>query len=274
MKISGILPILLISSIFFFSSCNSSSTGVEDTPPDLPPSAVLDSDFSLFTENDPGTGNQFQEVVTDNPYSHFLNASARAAILNGTINANLLLPASILAAAQNVEPVINEDDQWEWTYSVSGNSETFAVSLVGEEQNNDQITWNVFISNSLLNLDNELLFEGVSSSGSRTGSWTVYQLTGFGISAPLIQVDWSFNNLSQYSRELEFLQIQGFPPIKSISAEKDDSEKRTVTRDENDDLRSEIVWNTESREGAITAPGYNSGNRSCWDSSFRNIECD
>lgn len=274
MKSYGILSAILLSAALLLAGCNSSSTSVEETPPDLPPSVVMESDFALFSENDPSANSQLEANNTENPYSHFLNASTRALLLNSAINANLFLPASILTAAEAVEPILNDDGLWEWNFSVSGNSNTFSVALVGEDQNNGQTTWSVFVSNSLLNLDNELLLEGVSSSESGSGSWTVYQLAGFGITQPHIELDWDFNSISDYSVELEFLQILDLVPVNSIRTERDGPVKRTISRDADDDLRADISWNIDTKEGSILSSGYNNGDRACWDSTFRNTECD
>lgn len=274
MKYYGILSIIFISAAFLFAGCNSSSTNVEETPPALPPAIVMESDFTLFSENNPSADSRLGVNNTDNPYSHFLNASTRALLLNSAVNANLFLPASILSAAEAVEPVLNDDGQWEWNFSVSGNSQTFSVALVGEDQNNGQTTWSVFVSNSLLNLDNELLLEGVSSSESRSGSWVVYQLAGFGITQPYLELDWDFNSILDYTVELEFQQILDLVPVQSIRTERNGPDKRTISRDADDDLRADISWNTETKAGSLVSPEYNNGDRACWDSTFQNAECD
>ena len=265
---------LLTFFLIFFTGCNSSSTNVEENPPTLPPSVVMEPDFTLFTDNNPSVNQSLEINNTENPYSHFLNASTRALLLNGTIKANLFLPASILAAAEAVEPVLNDDDQWEWNYSVTGNSETFSVSLVAEELDSGEINWSAFISNSLVNLDNDLIFEGVSSLNNSSGTWTVYRLAGFSISEPRILLDWNFDSETQYSVELEFLRERGFPPVQSINSEREGSEKRTVSRLENGDIHSDINWNTNTKEGSILSTNYNGGVLACWDGTLRNVECD
>lgn len=275
MKFTTIQSITLLSAILvLFTGCNSSSTGVEDTPPVLPPSVVLETDFALFSENNAGANIQAGANKIENPYSHFLNASTRALLLNGTINANLFLPASILTAAEAVEPVLNEDDEWEWNFSVSGNSQTFSVSLVGEEQDSGQTTWSVFVSNSLLNLDDELLLEGVSTSNSGSGSWTVNRLAGFGTVQPHLQLDWDFDSVTEYSVDLEFLQMRDLLPVQSIRTQRDGPEKQTISRDMDDDLRADISWNVDTKTGSLVSPEYNNGDRACWDSTFRNTECE
>jgi len=274
MKSYGILSLIFISAAYLLAGCNSSSTNVEETPPALPPAIVMESDFTLFSENNPSAEFRLDANNTENPYSHFLNASTRALLLNSAINANLFLPASILTAAEAVEPILNDDGQWEWNFSVSGNSNTFSVALVGADQNNGQTTWSVFVSNSLLNLDNELLLEGVSSSESGTGSWTVYQLAGFGTTQPFIELDWDFNSITDYAVDLEFQQILDLVPVQSIRTERDGPDKRTISRDTDDDLRADISWNTETKEGSLLSSEYNNGDRACWDSTFRNTECD
>lgn len=275
MKFSRTFSLLFIFSIsVLLSACNSSSTNVTETPPALPPSEVMESDFDIFTDNEPTSSVQPGNNETESPYSHFLNASARALILNGTIKSNLFLPATILAGAEAVEPELNDDGDWEWNYSVSGNSETFSVSIVAAEQTDGQTSWSVFISNSLINMNNELLFEGISSGDNGSGTWTVYRLAGFGISEPHIQLEWEFDSITRFSVGLEFLQEPGFLPIKTILTERDGSDKRTVSREENGDLRADISWKIDSKQGSLIAPNYNEGEQACWDGNFMNTECD
>lgn len=275
MRFITVQSIILLSAVFiFFTGCNSSSTNVEETPPELPPSVVMEADFSLFSGNNPEANTLIDANNTENPYSHFLNASTRALFLNGAINANLFLPASILTAAQALEPVLNEDDEWEWNFSVSGNSQTFSVTLVGDQQGSGQTVWSVFVSNSLLNLNDELLLEGISSSNGISGSWTINRLAGFGITERHLELDWEFDSISDYSVDLEFLQILDVVPVQSIRTERDGAEKRTISRDTDDDLRADIRWNTETKEGSLVSPEYNNGDRACWDGLFMNTECD
>lgn len=265
---------LLLATVVIFAGCNSSSSNVEDTPPKLPPSAVMEADFSLFSENNPEANAQVTANNMDHSYSHFLNATTRALLLNGAINANLFLPATILTAAEAVEPVLNDNNEWEWNFSASGNSQTFSVSLVGDQQDSGQTTWSVFVSNSLLNLDNELLLEGVSSAENGSGSWTVNQLAGFGMVQPQIQLNWEFDNITDYAVDLEFAQVVDIVPVQSIRTVRDGAEKQTVSRDSNDDLRVDITWNTETKEGSLLSPEYNNGDRACWDSTLMNTECE
>jgi len=274
MKFFSVSSYILFCVALMLSGCNSSSTKVDDTPPELPPSAVMEADFSLFSENNPEVNLQVDANSEDNPYSHFLNASTRALLLNGTIKANLFLPALILTAAEAVEPILNEDGNWEWNYSVTGNSETFSITLIGENQNDGQTVWNVFISNSLVNLDNDLILEGVSSADNGLGTWTVYQLAGFGISQPFIQLNWDFDSITKFRVELEFLQELDLSPVQSIRSQRDGAEKQTISRGADDDLRADISWNIDSKAGSLVSPDYNDGDRACWDSTFRNTECD
>lgn len=269
----------LITAIFLtvlvttLTGCSSSTTSLENIPPQLPPSVVLEGDFAMFSENNPGDNLQAVANNAENPYGHFLNASSRALLLNSALSANLFLPATLLTAAETVEPVLNEDEEWEWNFSVSGNSQTFSVSLVGDQQSSGETIWSVFVSNSLLAIDNELLLEGVSSMVNNSGTWTVNQLAGFGTVQPLLQLNWEFDSITSYSSELEFFQILEIIPIQSIRMERDNEGKRTISRDTNDAIRSDISWNTDTKEGSIISPEYNDGERACWNSMLLNTEC-
>jgi len=41
-----------------------------------------------------------------------------------------------------------------------------------------------------------------------------------------------------------------------------------------DDLRADISWNVDTKTGSLVSPEYNNGDRACWDSTFRNTECE
>lgn len=273
LKRTLLAPFFIAFIVALLNSCDS-STSSEIEPPELPPVESLDMSYSLFTDGElqPESGASLIDVET--PYSNFLQASARVLFLNGIVSSKLALPVAVIAGAEAVDPELNDEGAWEWDYSVSSANREYAVRITAEEAEDGEVSWSVFVTNSDLDLDSELLFSGVSSPDNTDGEWMFYQIIGLNSGEAVSGLSWEITNNSESTLRFEVLTDRMNRLGDTITLQKGDSVKKTIYTDAEENTTTEIEWNTDTKEGYLISPNYNVGEQACWDSNFMNTACE
>lgn len=228
-------------------------------------------DFSAFDEE--SGGNSANLTAENESYSHFFNAAIRAMVMKGIVSTNLAIPKALLKAAENIEPELTDDGEWTWSYSKDANGNNFEIELIATTSSNDQVTWQMYVTNSALNIENILLFEGKVSDDGSSGSWTYYALFGDETGNEVSSITWTINNEDQVELRLEVLSGRNGNLGDYLEYSYDSPVKRATYYNADEDQVTEIEWNSETYEGYIIAPNYNNGEQSCWNSNFQNVEC-
>lgn len=230
----------------------------------------MNMDFSAFDDESNGKSANF---TSDNEsYSHFFNAAVRAMVMKGIVNTNLAIPKVLLQAAENFEPELTDDGEWTWSYSKDANGNNFEIELIATTSSNEQVIWQMYVTNSALNIDNVLLFEGEVSDDGSSGYWTYYALFGNEAGNAVSQLEWNISSEDQAELRLEVLSDRNGNLGDYIDYAFDAPVKRTTYYNAAEDQLTEIEWNSETYEGYIIAPNYNSGEQACWNSNFQNVE--
>lgn len=266
-------PFFLILITAILNSCDSSTSSLDSQPPEVPPVETVEMNFSLFTDGELQPESGVPLINLETPYSNFLQASARAIFLNGIVSSKLAIPVAVLAGAEAIEPELNEEGEWEWDYSVSSVNRDYTVRVTAEEATDSEVTWSIYVSNSFLNLNNELLFSGVSTPDNTVGEWTFYQIVGQNSGEVVSGLNWDISDTSQSNLQLEIQTDRMNHLGDTVTLEKDESVKRTTYNDADENTTTEIEWNTDTKEGYLITPDYNDGEQACWDSNFLNTEC-
>ena len=262
--------------ICVFSACKSSTDPYSDVPPELPPAEAMQMAFTLFSGSQ-NLGITFTDDAGDanieTPFSNFLQASVRAIVINGVLAANTALPASVLVSAELIEPELNENGEWEWSYTVDAFNRTADVRLTGTDEDGG-VRWNVYITQSELSIDNLLLFTGLSSSDNSSGSWTYFDpAAGSDSTEQISELMWSYAGSEDYSLQLEILTDRNNKLGDILSASQAGSVNQAAYIDAGDNTQTEVEWNRDTNEGYLISPNYNNGVKSCWNRMFVNSSC-
>lgn len=269
-----------------FSACSSSTDPYSDAPPELPSVQTMQMGFSLFSDgkNHPQGLTLAEELNgelnRDTPYSNFLQAAVRAMTINGALAAHTALPASLLATAASAEPELNENGEWEWSYRAKGLNRSADVRLTASLENG-QIQWNLYLSQTEANIENQRLFTGLSSPDNRSGSWTYFERSADAGSTdidnpePISELTWSVAGRDNYTLQLDILTDRNDREGDALSASQDEDIKETLytEADADEPIRTEIEWNTETNEGHLITPSYNGGLKACWSRMLTNTSC-
>ena len=258
-------------------ACNSSTDPYSDVPPELPPAEAMQMGFTLFSDSQNLDLNFTDEFGGDTnmetPYSNFLQASVRAIAINGVLAANTALPVSVLASAELIEPELNENGDWEWNYTVDAFNRTANVRFTGSDEDG-QVRWNVYITQSDLNINNQLLFTGLSSPDNSSGSWTYFDpAAGSDSTEQISELMWSYAGSEDYSLQLEILTDRNNKFGDILSTSQTGSVKQAAYTDAGDNTHTEVEWDGDTNEGFLISPKYNSGVKACWNQMFVNSSC-
>lgn len=202
-------------------------------------------------------------------------AVARVAVINSAVAAALTSPAALFAVARAHEPVEQDDGSWLWSYTAKTESVTFTANLTCITAGGMNY-WSMKVSTDvpLYPITDFEWYTGMSTEMNTSGSWQFFDLETPDEQNPTAKIDWSVKILkeeaeltienvdtrSEYMGDV--LRYNVTPKIGSMSF--DDASKGETW---------EIVWDIETGEGSITVPGYNSGEKACWDASKQDVSC-
>ena len=266
----------IVAIISGFSACKSTTGPYSDVPPELPPAEAMQMAFTLFSGSQ-NLGITFTDNAGDanieTPFSNFLQASVRAIAIKVILAANTALPATVLASAELIEPELNENGQWEWSYNVDAFNRTIDVRLTGTNEDG-QVRWNVYITQSELSIDNLLLFTGLSSRDNSSGSWIYFDpATGSDSTEQISELMWNYAGSDNYTLQLEILTDRNNNLGDILSASQTGSVKQAAYTNVGDNTQSEVEWDRDTNEGFLISPNYNGGVKACWNRMFVNSSC-
>jgi len=260
------ISLFFLLATFVLASCSDNPASLSsEEPPQLPPVESMQVDFSTFE----GAQAAKQEVANTN----FSQAALRALVMKTVVDLNLAIPRVLLAAAEGTEAEFNEDGQWEWSYSHTAGENNYEVRLVASAEGDSNVKWEFFVTNSTLEIDNKLLFEGTTSNEGRQGTWTYFNIVGEG-NEPVSNIEWSVNGEDEVSLRLEVVSDRYNNLGDFIEYSFDGTVKNAVYYNAGLEETTELQWNVETKAGYLIAPNYNNGEQACWDENFEDVVCE
>lgn len=252
---------LILAAGLLLTSCSSSTESSSEQPPQVPPTESMTVDISEMQN----AKTQSTAKAVESNFSSALVAGSLAKLI---LQANLALPQALLASAQNQSAEF-ENGEWVWEYNSGAQGNTFGVKLAANVESEQNVNWNFFITNSALNMDDQLFFSGSSDFEATAGTWTYYSLDD---EEEISTITWERGE-DMASVILEVTSDRNDRVGDSISYDFDGNTKTVVYLDASSNETTTVSYNTETLAGFIISPDYNNGEKSCWDSSLNNITC-
>jgi len=228
----------------------------------------MDMDFSTFDSNSKAKTSGYEQQTVQN----FSRAAVTALVMKAVVEANLIIPKTLFAAASASDAELNDGD-WEWSYSKNAGGNSYGVRLVASRVNDSTVEWNAYVTNSQLGLEDRLFFSGTSNNEATEGEWTYYSLQSSQAEQEVSRINWSVNGTDDVDLELEILSDHNGYQGDTISYTFDGTVKHATYYDSSDDAAVEIELNVETMAGYIIAPNYNGGDQSCWNGDFQDVAC-
>jgi len=260
-------PIAALTSMLLMSACSDGPSTVNDEPPQLPPAASMEIDFSSLI------GGQQSSSTAGRAIDNYIQAIYRAGSLENLIDRNLSQPRRLLAAAHDASAELNADQQWQWEYETAIDSVSFGNRAVAERITASVVNWSFFVTSERINAENRLYFSGTSTGNGQEGSWTIHRLSNAAEGDPAARVDWQAGESDNMSLQLQILTNEHGSVGDSLSYSTDGPNKTVAYYDASSGRSVTTQWDTTSQAGYIIAPGVNNGERACWDENLQNVSC-
>ena len=170
-------------------------------------------------------------------------------------------------AAALTQPPTFEDGRWHWRFDATHGADTFQSHVIGYQEDGNRI-FEVRVSSSALQLDDVLFYTGTAPVGGTTGSWVFNDLEGSG---PVARVDWSHPETDRWI--LSLTALAGNADGDVLAYDVNGTARDVSYSDDSEGTEVVVEWDALTREGSITAPNFNGGQRACWDGELHNVVC-
>lgn len=239
--------------------------------PALPPQSSMTVDLSAFNQSLPkGQG----EAHT--PGLNFITARLTVATINLAVATILSVPTLTFAAAISQQPVLKEDGKFHWIFTVNDGPKTFKADLAGWiDVPATEAVFEMRITTTGVTpaLNNFLWYEGRAKLDNKTGYWEIYDAMRPATPIKVLRIDWQAPETTRATLELTAIE-QGVPTFGDKVKYNTDGNARSVTYNDASENTSVLIqWDAATKEGSITAPNYNGGNKACWDSQLNDVTC-
>lgn len=259
-KWKPLTAIILIMAVFV--SCSDTNNSTEITP-EIPSSQTMTIDLSDFNSN-------------SNPKlkagSNFNAAIFRAGVAKLIVDANLIIPKVLITAAQNKDPEVVAEGEYQWMYTAENEDKDFSVLLTADVDSEDNVEWNFFVTSSATDppLNNFLLFSGEAEFDGTEGEWTYFDTQEEG---PVSEIEWDIDNDGSIDLDFSVLSDRNGNSGSEIDYDFDGRIKTIKYMDGSNGNTTTIEFNTDTNAGFIISPSYNEGVKSCWDENLEDTPC-
>lgn len=274
-RLSRLFAAALIVAQVMFISCDKNPAKPGQKAPDLPPASSMTLDLNAFkSASNLAKANGNQSAIGLN----FITAYSVVTIINATMTLILSVPAYVFAAAIQQQPVLDPNDgKFHWIYSVTDSSGViFKADLAGwVDQDALESRWEMRITATGNNppLNNFLWFEGRAKLDNSSGYWDIYD--GGKPATPTIglHINWQAGSASDAT--LQFTVVDPASPDNGdqLTYFADGNQRGVTFFDKTENKTVEISWDETTHAGYIIAPGYNNGQKACWDTILNDVVC-
>ncbi len=266
-----------------------SCTKEEDPePPELPPYESMVVDFSEFMDAHKSTTNiGLKSTMSNDSMSNWQYSSSAVFLCNLTIAAALIVPTAAFYASFNNKAEYLGNNKWQWSYEVTGFTESYYARLTGKLRDND-VKWEMFIRKEGINTPHPEFkwFEGTSDLDGQGGDWVLYR--SYELQEEVLTIDWSKSGNSvgeityTYVRELndkrETDQFKGSYLTAGYAAGSDyDAYYDIHWYDASNSkfIDVDIEWHSDNFNGRVKNPDKfnDSGEWHCWNTNGINVDC-
>jgi hypothetical protein len=256
----SLTAIILIMAVFI--SC-SDSNNTDEITPEIPSAETMAIDLSDFNNN----SNSKLKAG-----SNFNAALFRAGIAKLIVDANLIIPKVLITAAQNKDPEVVAEGEYQWMYTAENEDKDFSVLLTADVDSEDNVEWNFFVTTSATDppLNNFHLFSGEAEYDGTEGEWTYYDAQEEGA---VSEIEWDIDNDGSIDLDFSVLSDRNGNMGSEIDYDFDGTIKTIVYVDGSNGNTTTIEFNTETKVGFIISPSYNEGVKSCWDENLEDTPC-
>lgn len=255
------IPWLCAAAVF---GCQDSAGPADGARPEMPPVASMQMDLSYFAQA--GGEPAASSMVGLN----WTAAAIRVGVANLGVSLVLAVPVATWGAAAAQTPTV-ESGKWHWRFSAQQGSATYGSHVTGYLDGAESV-WEMRVTSSPLGLNEFLWFDGRARVDGESGYWAFHDpATNSG--ADVGRIEWTHPAANTWT--LRFTDTNGASVNLGDRLDYGVSgNARTVTFfDASTGQAVEVGWDAVLRTGWLIAPGYNNGQKACWDSALNDVAC-
>ena len=245
--------------------------------PALPPAESMQMDMSVFTG---GLTAAKGDESTDASKANFQNAALRVGLLNLTVGLALVPPAAVLAAALSAEPRF-EAGTWIWTYELQSGGETFEAELTGwfegflREGTTLELEMRVTCTACAAMTEDYLWYTGSFQVDGAAGHWQLYNPQIAQADQSFVRIDYAIDDETHRSLTFENVRTDGSADAGDIIDYTRDGDLLAISVEDISDGQSYLAeGDLRTGAGWIEVPGYNGGEKACWDADQLDVACE
>ncbi len=157
---------------------------------------------------------------------------------------------------------------WEWSYQIEGESAAFVITA--DEVNNER-HWEMRVTfqGTDNDVENALFIASQVDLNGQHGSWQMFDFDDDLEPQPTFEMEYELDGDITTSLQMRFADSDD----EVIRYNRDGAISSLHSFDVIENGESLISWNNEEGYGFLETPGYQEGNRSCWNTEFESTDC-
>ncbi|HMQ50299.1 MAG TPA: hypothetical protein PKA00_23075 [Saprospiraceae bacterium] len=234
--------------------------------PELPPVESFVMSFNSFEDADTIRG----------PYQNWFHAAANIVVWNTALTLTLAVPVASFYASFNSEAQYQSGLTWLWAYDYELLGTTYSAKLYGTILPNDEVEWEMYISQAG-GFTDVLWYSGITAFDGSYANWTLYQ--DGNNPRPFIQADYLRDN----GNGVEAIRYTNITPnvVENGDYIEYQEENGATPYDRAYDVFRagsgnllEIEWNSIGQDGRVKdKERFQDTNWHCWGSNLMDVAC-
>lgn len=252
----------LLCALVLFAGCDSVSN--EKVAPNLLPSDAFAMQADLFANS--GAGKAAAGT-------HFAAAALTVWPVSAVIQASLVIPALVTAAAVHAGEPRLKDGAFQWTSTTQAEGHPVSFTL-GANPTSDYIDWSMQVQYTDPETQQEedfVLFTARTNPNTKSGSWSLFYPMD-GVRTNVLDAEYEITD--EDTKQIVFsvpsdLEHGG----DSVTYSRDGTTRTFVWDQVSTGETHTISWDATTHAGWIQATGYNGGEKACWDAQLNDVDC-
>jgi len=248
----------------------------EEGPP-LPPQGTMTMEIDLFEQQgaalafaDPGKADGAAAEK-----SNFNNAAVRVWWLNAAIVAGLSGPVAVFGAALSVEPTYDAG-VWTWDFTLNQFQALLTAWFDGKGREGIFLNLEMQVTCPTCKVPTKdfVWYTGRFDTETGEGHWLFYNPEITAADQSFIKIEYSHTDETHKALVFTNVRTDGAPEAGDIVEYLRDGDDASVTvNDKSEALEYTAGWSVSTHAGYLQVPGYNNGEKACWDDKQLNAAC-
>jgi len=229
----------------------------------------MEADLSFFD----GAQESSSDGPTAVPGPHFLTSAVAVTVARAATSLVMAVPVATFAAAVTTEPVF-QNSAFHWVYSIQHEGASFQADLSGRLAGGDGV-WEMRITTTgtAPALTDFRWYTGRSAGNGSEGEWHVFDATQPSSAIEVLQIDWAHPTPTSWNLVFTNVNPSGGQTDDRLEYEVAGDLRIVRYIDASASTTAIIQWDASTGEGFVESPGYNGGQRGCWNALFEDTPC-